>query len=93
MDPLYRRAPRIAARVIEGAAYVVAVDQQRMVELDEVGTFVWEHLREPASVQGLTDLLTEEFDVDGPRARADLEKFLALLEERGLVISDVEGQP
>lgn len=81
----YRRAERVAARVIEGSAFIVSVDQQRMVELNEVGTFVWEALAPVATVDELVAAVTRAFDVDPSEARRDVESFLAELLDRGMV--------
>lgn len=86
----YRRANRIAARVIDGAAFVVSVDQQRMVELNEVGTFIWEALEAPATVESLVAAVTEEFTVEASQARSDVETFLGQLEARGVVAHERE---
>lgn len=86
----YRRAERIAARVIDGAAFVVSVDQQRMVELNEVGTFLWEALEGGATVDSLAEALVREFTVEPSAARRDVEGFLAQLVDRGVVRSEPE---
>lgn len=88
----YRRADRIAARTIDGAAYVVSVDQQRMVELNEVGTFVWQALETPATVDGLVEEVCSTFEVDPSAARRDVETFLGDLETRGMLRSEIEGE-
>ena len=89
----YRRGERTAARVIDGAAFVVSVDQQRMVELNEVGTFLWAALEAGATVETLSESLVQEFAVESAVARRDVEGFLAELVKRGVVVSEPVGAP
>ena len=84
----YRRAERIAARVIEGSAFVVSVDQQRMVELNDVGTFIWEALAPAATVDELVEAVAASFEVEPAAARRDVEAFLSELLLRGIVSRD-----
>lgn len=86
----YRQAARTAARVIEGSAFVVAVDNQLLLELNDVGTFVWEKLQTPLTVERLTRMVVDEFEVDEEAARADVSTFLSQLTQRGVV--EVEGE-
>lgn len=83
--PRYQQARRIAARVIEGAAFVVSVDLQQMFELNEVGTFIWDTLSTPASLDEIAASVSDEFDVPPDQARRDTEAFLGSLLERSVV--------
>ncbi len=51
--------------------------------LNEVGTFVWERLDGDCSLAALADAISRHFEVDVPRAAADLEGFLGMLREAG----------
>jgi hypothetical protein len=84
----FRQAERTAARVIDGSAYVIAVDGQFMLELNEVGTLVWERLAQPATVEDLVASVESEFDVSPEPARRDVESFLSTLLERGVVAEE-----
>lgn len=56
--------------------------------LNPVGTCVWEHLEQGATVAELVDCVRARFDVDVSTARRDLEELLAQLEGRGLAVRE-----
>jgi hypothetical protein len=85
---VFRQAERSAARVIDGAAYVVSVDLQMMLELNEVGTLVWESLSVPASVDDLALVVSEAFQVERDDAVRDVVAFLRTLVERGVAVEE-----
>lgn len=84
----FRQAERTAARVIEGAAYVVSVDKQMMIELNEVGTVVWEVMSRPSSLDELIEVVAERFEIEPAVAREDVGRFLQTLVERGVVVTE-----
>ena len=61
--------------------------------LADVGTRVWELLREPRTVRDIRDRIVLEFDVDDDRARDDLLVLLADMADRGLVEVRDEEDP
>lgn len=85
---MFRQAERSAARVIDGAAYVVSVDRQMMLELNEVGTLVWETISKPATLEDLTQAVAEHFEVEPDAARQDVAVFLRTLVERGVAVEE-----
>lgn len=87
----FSQSGRIAARVIEGTAFVVAIDQQALIELNEVGTFVWESLRAPMSHEALTEAVVAHFEVDEETALRDVSTFLDVLVSRGVVVAEETG--
>lgn len=48
--------------------------------LNETGKFIWENIENADSVDALTSLVTEAFDIDTDKARNDVEAFLHKLE-------------
>ncbi|MGE0785047.1 MAG: PqqD family protein [Sandaracinaceae bacterium] len=79
-----RQSERTAARVINGKAVVVVIDSQELHTLNAVGTRVWE-LATPASVDSIARTIASEFDVTWEVARADVERFVGELLERGML--------
>jgi hypothetical protein len=51
----------------------------------EVGSRVWELVAQPISLEELCRKLTEEYDVDPSRCRAEIEAFVSQLHDAGLV--------
>ena len=53
--------------------------------LDQVGTRVWDLIRQPVTVGYLRDTLVSEYDVDPQRCERDLRALLGELVAKGLV--------
>ena len=54
-----------------------------MIALSESGELLWESLKNGATVEQLTDILTQNYDVDCATAKNDVITFLAGLKEQG----------
>ncbi len=57
-----------------------------LIALNTTGRCVWELLAEDQSVEDLTEVVAERFDVDKDRARADVQAFLDDIERIGLLV-------
>jgi len=53
--------------------------------LDEVGTRLWQLIKEHTDLKEVYDLMLAEYDVDGEKLEKDLEEIMAKLVEAGLV--------
>lgn len=56
-----------------------------IVILDPVSRLLWEALEAPKTLDELTALVTENFEVDPSTARADIQDFLSSLEKAKLI--------
>lgn len=61
------------------------VDMNGLVTLNATGRCVWELLAQDRSVDELAAAVTERFDVDRERARADVQTFLDEIARMGLL--------
>ena len=77
-----RHAERIAARVVDGRALVVVLDDQHLHTLNEVGTRVWQ-LCDGRSVQEIATTVAREFEVEADAALGDVRRFVSELCQRG----------
>ena len=66
---------------------VVAVDMKTSAYLgaNPAGALLWEALADGATKDALANLLVERFSIDESRAAADVDAFLAQLDEAGLL--------
>lgn len=80
-----RHSPRIAARVVEGVALVIVLEQQEVHRLDPVGSRIWE-LCDGRSVGEICDVVVFEFDVERSEALDDLRGFLHELAAKGAIV-------
>ncbi|MGN1377890.1 MAG: PqqD family protein, partial [Dorea sp.] len=47
-----------------------------VIQLDEVGAFLWNELESPKTIKALVDAVTEEFDTEGQDITEDICEFL-----------------
>jgi GeoRSP system PqqD family protein len=68
------QSERTAARVIDGKAVVISIDQNQVHVLNSVGTRVWE-LCDGRAVDDIIDQIVLEFEVEREQAARDVEAF------------------
>jgi hypothetical protein len=51
------------------------------------GVMLWKMLEAGTTLEELTAAVVREYAIDGARARADVEKFVAELSEQGLLVT------
>lgn len=79
-----------AKREIAGSHIVVpvgktALEFNAMITLNESGAFYWDIFQNDITIDEAVKLILEEYEVEEDRARADVEKFVAMLEENELI--------
>ena len=55
-----------------------------MINLSDVGVFVWENLDDCADMDQLVDKIVASYEVDAATARADAQRFVDSLVETGM---------
>lgn len=85
----YRRHPLSAGRIVEGLAFVVTADNNRLHTLNTTGTELWA-LAAGAGVtpEEAARALVEKFEVDLEVAMEDAEECLRSFVERGILALD-----
>ena len=61
------------------------VDFSQMITINETGAFLFEKLQNGADIDELATAMTQEYDIDFDTAKADAEKFVALLSNEGML--------
>lgn len=56
-----------------------------LVTLNETGAFVWEILRDESSYSDIISAIVENYDVDEAVAKGDLDNFLQICRENGIL--------
>ena len=82
----YRRDPAIPFQQIEGETVVIVPARRELHQLDAVGAFFWEALRERRTLDQLVRKACGEFDVTPGTARSHIRGFLREMEGRGLLL-------
>ena len=78
----------VVSRNLMGEAVLLDLATGTYFGLDEVGTRVWQLLEQHGSNDAVVAALLEEYAVDEPRARADVDRLILELSEKGLVRID-----
>jgi hypothetical protein len=53
--------------------------------LNDVGSFVWNLLEDPHTIEAICEAVTAEYEVERERCRKDIEEMVSELAEKGLV--------
>lgn len=62
------------------------VDFQAMITLNDTGAFLWKELQDECTAEELVVKLQECYEVDLDKAKCDVEKFVATLNQEGLLV-------
>ncbi|HEU4993251.1 MAG TPA: lasso peptide biosynthesis PqqD family chaperone [Gemmatimonadaceae bacterium] len=68
-----------------GETILLSMENAMYYGLDEVGSRIWELVREPVRVSDIRDVIADEYDVDVDRCEADVLAFLREMIAKGLV--------
>jgi hypothetical protein len=79
--------PDVLFREIEGECVLLDLGSGTYFGLNEVGTRIWNLLREGLPEERITEIIAAEFDGDAATIRADVRHLLADLESRRLIVS------
>lgn len=80
-----RVAPNVLFRVVSDELVLVNLDTEVYLGLNPTGARMWNALSSAGSVERAYDELLQEYDVDPPELRRDLEDFLDRLLAEKLV--------
>lgn len=75
----------VLVRELAGEAILLNLETETYFGLDEIGTRIWAELVVTESVEGASEALQGEFDVDQNVLRRDVERLVTELVEKGLL--------
>lgn len=84
----YRKSSLTAGRVVEGMAFVVTPDDNKLHTLNETATRLWKLADDGVTADEAAGVLEREFAVDADTALADARACLDDLVARGILIAD-----
>jgi hypothetical protein len=70
---------------LAGEIVVLSMQSAMYYGTDQVGSRIWELVREPIRVSDLRDAITREYDVEPERCETDVLGFLRQLALKGLI--------
>lgn len=77
-------------REIAGQYMAVAVGARArelhgMMGMNETAAFLWKRLQEETTEEKLVEALLEEYEIDEPKAKQTIQRFLQNLQEEGVL--------
>ena len=88
MPQSYLRHPQLAGRVVDGLAFVVTAQDNKLSTLNAAATLIWEQLTQPRSCDELAAALSAKFEVSLEEAKLDVQECLDDLVERQILKID-----
>jgi len=85
LDQTVLFSPDVISQEVSGETVILDLASECYFGLDEVGTRIWQLIRERGELRAIYSTLLEEYDVDAQRLLADLEALITDACERGLV--------
>jgi hypothetical protein len=85
MEQHFRPRFRIHSRRFDGELILLDLGAGKYFSLDEVGAVIWEHLCQGKSAGEVVQQILQTYEVDGERARRDVERIAGELVAAGLL--------
>ena len=82
----YRVDPHARFRVMDDEGIFVLQEAGEVLVVNQIGAFIVEHLEGSRSLDELVAAITERYEIDAERARADARSLLDTLLEAGAII-------
>lgn len=79
------RNPDLFAADMDGDLVMMSIENGEYYGVGGIGPRVWELLEQPVTVEAITAVICNQFDVDADRCRPDIAAFVRQLLDAGLV--------
>ncbi len=73
------------ATTIDGEAVILETESGTYFGLNEVATYIWDHVQDQQAVSDLRDGILDQYDVAPEQCETDLEETLQTMETKGLI--------
>ena len=78
-------SPEVISQEVSGETVLLDLESENYFGLDEVGTRIWQLIKQTSDLQAIYNTLLEEYEVDEQRLRSDLDVLLGEIAGLGLV--------
>lgn len=75
----------VLSRTVKGEDLILSLNKGEYFGLEEVGSLIWQKVRETCSIEEIVTAVVDEFDVQRPKAEEDTLSLLKALQAEGLV--------
>ena len=79
-------SPDVISQEVSGETVLLDLDSENYFGLDEVGTRVWQLIKETNDLNTIYNTLLGEYEVSGERLQQDLTTLLTEIEGLGLIV-------
>jgi hypothetical protein len=78
-------SPEVISQEVSGETVLLDLESENYFGLDEVGTRIWQLVKETGDLQAIYNTLLEEYEVEEERLQTDLEALLDEIAVLGLI--------
>jgi hypothetical protein len=78
-------SPEVISQEVSGETVLLDLQSENYFGLDEVGTRIWQLIKETNDLQAIFETLLAEYDVSEERLRQDLDTLLGEISGLGLI--------
>jgi hypothetical protein len=79
-------SPDVISQEVSGETVLLDLESENYFGLDEVGTRIWQLIKETDNLNTIYNTLLDEYEVSGDRLQQDLNVLLTEIEGLGLII-------
>lgn len=85
MKSLVARLKSLPSQTVLNDTYIITPENTTLHRLNEVGTFIWDNIDQPETVENLVIEVCERFDVEREEAQKDVIDFVRIMHKKGLL--------
>ncbi len=78
-------SPEVISQEVSGETVLLDLESENYFGLDEVGTRIWQLIKETSDLQAIYNTLLQEYEVEEERLQADLGALLGEIAGLGLI--------
>ena len=78
-------SPDLISQEVSGETDLIDLESENYFGLDEIGTRIWQLIKDTGDLQAIYDTLLAEYEVEEARLQNDLEALLSEISALGLV--------
>lgn len=79
-------SPDVISQEVSGETVLLDLESENYFGLDEVGTRIWQLIKETNDLNSIYNTLLDEYEVSGERLQQDLTVLLSEIEGLGLIV-------
>ncbi len=79
-------SPDVISQEVSGETVLLDLESENYFGLDEVGTRIWQLIKETNDLNTIYNTLLSEYEVSGERLQQDLTTLLTEIEGLGLIV-------